>query len=587
MSSFLNKKSTSYTGKGFGSSYAIGTIIIKEFDSIFVSKQKIEIYQINNEIKKFQKALLLAENQIKSTQKRLIKKMGQSELEIFDFYILILKDPLMIEEVISKIKSLYLNAEHSYTLVIKKIFKKFSNIKNEYFKSRQNDIKTVHRYVINHLQKKPNIHKTRITNNSVILVAKEISPSDFDFIANQNVVGVITEIGSVYSHTTIMMKSLDKPFIINVAISKIISYQGNLAIINGFTGQVVLNPSLKIQNQYQFKISELQQQNKLLSNANTTVFETADKQIIQVLANIELPREVSKIKQYGLNSVGLYRSEFLFYSLQGIPNEEQQYQAYFKIASELKEGSVIIRTFDSDDDKVLPGLNLNSEANPCMGWRSIRFFLDHSILFKIQIKAILKASIYKNLKLMLPLITTGSEITRAKKMILEVMQELKQLNIPFDEKILIGCMIETPSAALMIDSILKQVDFVNVGTNDLTQFTLAIDRNNEKVSALYESSHPAVLKLINKVVEACEKTNTPMCVCGEMTSIPLYSLILIALGVKKLSMDATDSLKIKETLKTASYKKLRSLKTQILACDTFEAIQQLINNNTIKLPSTK
>jgi phosphoenolpyruvate-protein phosphotransferase (PTS system enzyme I) len=556
-------------GISIAKAYKVGK---EEFD---IPRDPIRPDEIPIQIQLFEEALIATRKEIIELQKRIAKDMGQEEAQIFDAHLLVLEDRMLIEEVISRLKKEQINVPYIFFEVLKKYIGVFSKIEDEYLRERTADLNDVGKRVLRHLLGKE--HKgLKDLKEMVVVIAHDLSPSDTAAMHKQLVCAFVTDIGGKTSHTAIMAKSLEIPAVVGSVEATIKIKTGDMLIVDGTMGVVIINPDEDTLRIYQ------EEERKLIGIAERFVAvkdlpaATKDGHQVKIVANIELPEEIPSVKLHGGEGIGLYRTEFFYMNRKDAPTEEEQFQAYKFVAEEMKSSSVVIRTLDLGGDKYLSQFEMPKEIQPFLGWRAIRFCLARPDVFKLQLRAILRASAFGKLRLMYPMISGIDELKQANVILEECKQELRRDRLAFDEDIEVGVMIEVPSAAITADLLAKEADFFSIGTNDLIQYALAVDRANEKVAYLYEPAHPAVLRMIKSIIDAAHANKIWVGMCGEMASDEIFTLVLLGLGLDEFSLSALAIPQIKYIIRAVTFQEARNIADEALKLDTSKAVESFM-----------
>ncbi len=492
------------------------------------------------EIARFEQALIVTRQQISQIQAQVTKNLSEEEALIFDAHQMVLEDQALIGETIRDFQKTGLNIETCFNAVAERYIKAFSEIDDEYLRERAADIKDVTKRVLHILLGQTANSLSELVEQRII-VAHDISPSEAAGIDRSAALGIVTDAGSRTSHAVIVARSMKIPAVVGVRDLTTKLKSGDWLMVDGYDGVVIINPA----EPTLFRYGKIQKAKKSfetrLMSVNDLAAETLDGMAVTLRANIEKPEEVALVRQYRADGVGLYRTEFLFLSSTHLPTEEEQYAAYREIVAGLAPAPVTIRTLDVGGDKPLPGDPhlIGPEANPFMGFRAIRMCLENPELFKVQLRAILRASAHGTVELMYPMISGTEELDRARVLLDEARGELTARGQAFDARLRVGTMIEIPSAALASDLLADKSDFFSIGTNDLIQYLLAIDRGNNRIAHLYDPSHPAVIRVLRQIVDAGHAHGLKVSVCGEMAGDPVYTPLLLGLGVDELSMSPT------------------------------------------------
>ncbi|MBW9147060.1 phosphoenolpyruvate--protein phosphotransferase [Clostridium sp. CM027] len=563
-------------GIGVSPGIVIGKVILKEEKKMIIEKK--EIWSYEEEIKRFKTAMENSKSEIQNIYNNVLKKLGEKEANIFEAHLMILEDPEMLDQIEKKIEDDKVNAEWALKEVSEMFISMFENMDNTYMKERAADIKDVTSRLMKKLMNIEEVNFEELANE-VIIVAHDLTPSDTSQIDKNKVLGFITEIGGGTSHSAIMAKTLEIPAIVAVKdITKKVK-NGDLIVFDGEEGLIYVNPEEKIVNIYKEKKAEYNKNKEELNLLIGKKSITTDGVRVELAANIGTPKDLESVINNDCEGVGLFRSEFLYMDRDSAPTEEEQYAVYKEVAEKMQNKPVVIRTLDVGGDKELDYLKLPKEMNPFLGYRAIRVCLDKVDIFKTQLRAILRASTFGNIKIMFPMISSIEELRAAKGILQGVKNDLQKENIAFNENLEVGIMIEIPAAAIISDLLAKEVDFFSIGTNDLIQYTTAVDRMNEKISHLYTPFHPALLRLVKMVIDNAHKENKWVGMCGEVAGNPKLVPILIGMGLDEFSMSPISILRARGIIRNISQGEMRSLAEQVVNLPTAEEVEEFIEKS--------
>lgn len=554
---------------------SIGHVVVLNRHRIIPAKTNFQTLNQAAEEARFQAALDDTRQQILEVQKRLHDEIGAKQSLIFDAHLLVLEDPVVLEEVKRKIRKEKASSEYALYTASEKYAEALSAVEDSYLSERAADIRDVIQRVLENLTGQSKQVGLSDLTEPCIVVANDLAPSDTAMLDPEKVLGFITAAGSKTSHTAILARSLKIPAVLGLGKNIDELKSGQSILLDGFNGFVVISPS----DQMLFEYGQLvKRQNSIetsLDEIRTEEAKTLDGHSIVLSANIERATDVQAVLKSGASGVGLFRTEFLFINRKDLPDEEEQFQAYKKVSESLTPEPVIIRTLDLGGDKLLSHVNVAAEMNPFLGWRAIRLCLQEKELFRTQLRAILRASAFGDLKIMYPMVSGIDELDEANKLLEECQKELKDKGQKFSEAIEIGVMIETPSAAMISDKLAKRVQFFSIGTNDLIQYSLAVDRLNEKISHLYEPTHPGILRLIKTTVDAGKTNGIWTGVCGEMASDLSMVPLLIGLGVGELSVTPSMVPRVKMLIRSINMSKAKELANLAIDIDSPKEIHRL------------
>lgn len=558
-------------GKGISEGIGLGKAVILKENELKIEKQKIE--DISLEKQQIYDAVKEVEGEIE----KLIQNIDGTEKEIMQAYLMILQDPSLIQETIKIIEQEKCNSAYAVENGLNQIIKTFEEMDDPYMAARSRDIEDMKKRILTKLLKIEEIDLSKLPENT-ILVAKELSTSDTAKMNLKNISGIITEIGGVNSHMAIIARTNEIPAVVGIKHIFENIKENDYIALNGATGEIFLNPTQEEIEELTKNQENLNKEKHELEKYKNKKAITKDGHQVELLANIGGPQDIQIVIDNTAEGVGLLRSEFLYMDAKDFPSEEEQFEAYKKIAESLENKRLVIRTLDIGGDKDLKYMKLPKEENPFLGYRAIRIYLDNVDLFKVQLRAILRASSYGNVAIMLPMISSIEELRKSKEIIEEVKQELKEKNIKFNENIEVGIMVEIPSSAVMADEFAKECDFFSIGTNDLIQYTIAVERGNEKVADLYSHYNPAVIRLIKSAIDGAHKNGILCGMCGEAAGDVKFIPLLVGLGLDEFSMNANKILKARKLITDLDFEECKQLANKVLQLDSTEDVKRILDN---------
>ena len=543
-------------GVGISDGIAIGKAHLISHAFSDITHYEIEASQIDNEHERFDTAIIKAQEEITALEGQ-IPEGAPTEFQGFiDLHRLILNDPMLSQSPKEQITKLKCNAEWALKLQVEKLLEQFLQIKNNYLRDRKNDITQVVERVLRILIGESPKTTFKGKNENIIIVAHDISPAEVVEFKDQNVSSFITDVGGTTSHTAIIARSLNVPSIVALHNARQLIREGDVLIIDGTNGVVIISPSEDVIEEFKYRQQIAQEKWENLKKVRKKDSTTKDGVKISLLANIELPGDIDQAKQNGAEGIGLYRTEFLYLGRKNLPSEEEQFLNYKKAAIELNGDPLVIRTFDLGSDKHTEQTNHPAGPNPALGLRAIRLCLVEQQMFRDQLRAIFRASNYGNIKILIPMVSAIHEITQTLKFIEAIKSELIDQEISFNQNLAIGAMIEVPAAAIALEFFVERFDFFSVGTNDLIQYTLAIDRSDDTVTHLYNPHHPAIILLLNKIIQTGETNKKPVSICGEMAGDPRLIRLLLGLGIRSFSMHPANLLQVKDAIISSDISKI-------------------------------
>ncbi len=563
----------SIQGIGASPGVIIGKAYLVERSKVRLPEKKIHPDRVEEEVKRFLKAIEESRNQLMEIKEKILDPEVRRHSFILDVHLMILDDQMLIQDTVDQIRKKKVNAEWALDLTLEKLDMAFKAIDDEYLRERRSDLHYVSTRIFRTLLGKRHDDITRI-KGKVIVVAHDLSPADTLQMNLKHVAGFITDAGGKVSHTAILSRSLGIPAVVGLEVATSLINGGDPLILDGETGEVVINPTDEVSQSFIERKRRMRSMEREVLRYASLQAETRDGVQVRLQANIEMVEEIPSVKMHGGEGIGLFRTEILYLNRKDLPTEEEQFQTYRRLAEEASPASATIRTLDVGGDKFLPNYSGGNETNPAMGLRAIRFSIKETDIFKTQLKGILRASAYGRLRILLPMISGVEEIRQAKAILEEVKKGLVRAKIPFDRGIQVGAMIEIPSASVTADILAREVDFFSIGTNDLIQYALAVDRINEHVSYLYKPLHPAVLRIIRGIVQSAHEAGIPVAICGEMAAEPAYAIILLGLDLDEFSMTPVSIPKVKKIFRMLRFEETRSLVEQLFRFQTASEIER-------------
>lgn len=564
-----------YNGVPASDGIGIGKVVIIKEYSIKVEDKKVSDIALEKE--RLKKAIdLFIENTVNLAENMKIH-IGEKEAEILEGQVLIINDPEIVSGFNTSIDAGNC-AEMAVEQTCNTFIELFASMEDEMFSQRATDVKDIKTRLLKILLNIEDIDISNLPENT-ILVAKDLTPSMTAGINAKNVVGIVTELGGKTSHSAILARALEIPAVLSIPNIVDILNNEDIVIVNGTDGIILINPNETTKSEYRIKYEELKEQKELLKKYIGKETITKDGKKIELVANIGKPSDIAKVLECDSEGIGLFRTEFLFMDRDCLPKEQEQFEAYKKVAEDMKGKPVIIRTLDIGGDKDIPYLGLEKEENPFLGFRAIRFCLNRKDIYREQLRALLRASAFGNIKIMLPLITCIEEVRNAKAMIEELKKEFDEKEIPYNKDLQVGVMIETPAGSLIADLLSQEVDFFSIGTNDLTQYTMAVDRGNAKVSYLYSTYNPAVLRSIKHIIEEAKKAGIMVGMCGEAASDKFMIPLLISFGLDEFSVSATSTLATRKLISEWSKERADELSQKVMLLKTETEVYEFLKRN--------
>jgi phosphotransferase system enzyme I (PtsI) len=564
-----------YKGTGASPGVALGKALVIEHSELNIEKKNIE--NVETEVEKLQAAVEESKKELEQVKERAKVELGEHEAEIFEAHLLVLQDPELIDQTIAKIRDEKVNADFALNEVKEMFVSIFESMDNEYMRERAADIKDVTNRVLRHILGIKVVDLSALSEE-VILIAHDLTPSDTATMNKKMVLGFLTNIGGRTSHTAIMARTLEIAAVVGLSDVTENVKDGDFIVFNGETGQVIVNPDEKVINEYRYLKAKFDEEKEALKQLIGKTSITLDGRHVELAGNIGSPNDLEGLIKNDAEGVGLYRTEFLYMDKEDdFPSEEEQYEAYKAVLEGMNGKPIVIRTLDIGGDKELKYFKMDEEMNPFLGYRAIRLCLDRTDIFKTQLRALYRASVHGKLRIMFPMISSLEELLKSKEIIKEVLAEMDAEGMEYSKDVEVGMMIEIPSAAVISDILAKHVDFFSIGTNDLIQYTCAVDRMNQKISYLYNQFNPAVLRLIKMVIDNAHKEGKWVGMCGEAAGDQRMIPILLGMGLDEFSMSPISILPARKFITSVKYEDMKKFANEVLTMGTAEEIKAYVD----------
>ncbi|RHQ95906.1 phosphoenolpyruvate--protein phosphotransferase [Peptoclostridium sp. AF21-18] len=568
-----------FKGTGASPGIALGKALVVEHKELVIEKRTIT--DVDAEIAKLREAVQVSKTELEKVKEKAAKELGEAEAEIFGAHLLVLEDPELTGAAEAKIADEKVNADFALNEIKEMFVAMFESMDNEYMRERAADIKDVTNRVLRHLLGIKVVDLSAL-DEEVVLVAHDLTPSDTATMNKKMVLGFLTNIGGRTSHTAIMARTLEIAAVVGLTDITENVKDGDFVVFNGDTGEVIINPDEETKAAYAAKKQAFEEEKKALELLKGKESVTLDGRRVELAGNIGTPNDIEGLIKNDAEGVGLYRTEFLYMDSDKLPEEDTQFEAYKAVLEGMSGKPIVIRTLDIGGDKKLDYLPLDEEMNPFLGYRAIRLCLDRTDIFKTQLRALYRASVYGKLRIMFPMISSLEELLKAKEVVKEVQAELDAEGIAYAKDVELGMMIEVPSAAVISDVLAKHVDFFSIGTNDLIQYTTAVDRMNQKISYLYNQFNPAVLRLIKMVIDNAHKEGKWVGMCGEAAGDQMMIPILLGFGLDEFSMSPISILPARKLITSVNEADMKKFADEVLAMGTAEEIKAHVANTFCK-----
>ncbi len=573
----MSKASKGLVLKGVSASpgVAISKVFLLQGEAVKIDRSLIDQSRIDDEIEKFHNAVKKAKSELRSLQNRVAQRLGKDNARIFDVHQLLLEDSLIIDETLHSIRKEHKTADSAFYDTMEKYQNTLDESAVEYFQSRISDLKDVKRRVIRHIQGDRTDYLSKMAGSAVI-VARDLNPSDTVLLDRRKILGFATDFGGRMSHVAIMSRSMNVPAVVGLRNVSTLAREGDRVIVDGIEGKVLIQPDEKTIEHYRELQEKYYEAERRLEKMRDLPCVTLDGKQIELSGNLEFSDEVESAISHGAKGIGLYRTDYIYLSKSELPTEEEQVQEYRKIVTSMAPDPVIIRTMDLGGDKHPQSILIPPEENPFLGWRAIRISLERKDIFRTQLRAILRVSAEGRVKILFPMISGLDELRECLQELEKAKAELQKEHIPFNLHIETGVMIEVPSAAMLADKIAREVDFLSIGTNDLVQYLLAVDRGNERIAYLYKHLHPAVLRMIKQIITAGHHEGVWVGMCGEMAGDPLATLILLGLDLDEFSVNPLTVPEIKKIIRSVEYREAARIANKVLEFEKASEVERFM-----------
>lgn len=551
---------------------AIGEALVLDNEGFRIPRRFLPRDAVEEELERLDRAFAAAVAEVEHNRQQVADQLGDDYAAIFSAHLQMLRDPRLHEEIEEMIRSRHYSPEYAVSRALRRYAKVFQSLEGQYMAERANDIFDIEKRILRNLLGRRREELSQVTS-PVLVLAHNLTPSETANLNPQFALGMVTEIGGPGSHTAIVAEGLGIPAVVGVGPFLTDVSGGDTVIIDGDQGQIVLHPDEETLARYRHEVEEQRMLATKLESLRELPAETTDGESIQLLGNIEFPYEVKQCKERGAAGIGLYRTEFLYLGRDDDPSEETHFESYSSVVQAMRDKPVVMRTLDLGADKMRSLPDPEDERNPFLGLRSIRLALRNRDLFRIQLRAILRASTLGEIRIMFPLISTILEFRQARMVLADAMEDLEEAGIPFDRDVKVGMMVEVPSAVMMMDHFVEEVDFFSIGTNDLIQYCLAVDRSNKDVANLYTASDPAVIRMIDMAVKAAKGSGVPISMCGQMCGDPTYTMLLLGMGLRSLSVTPAAVPEIKRVCRSVTIDKCEAVADRVRSLENARDIK--------------